>query len=149
MRELTSSRSVIAVLIGLYVCASLAAVPVPRFLASAFDLSPAGVTETGCACGEASACSTSGSCCCAAKALAHPAEPMATGDESPVGPEVLTFGCTPPLKWFLAAVPVVAGSDAIKRVLADNDGDRLLVHAEPVLGSRSLDVTSPPPKRSV
>lgn len=149
MRELTGSRSVIAVLIGLYVCASLAAVPVPRFLASAFELSTAGTTESGCACGEASACSTSGSCCCAAKALTNPTTPIANDHESQDGPDVLTFGCTPPLKWFLAAVPVVAGTDAIKRVLIDFDGDRLIASAEPTLGSRSLDVTSPPPKRSV
>ncbi|MCA9273026.1 MAG: hypothetical protein KDA31_08280 [Phycisphaerales bacterium] len=149
MRELTGSRSVIAILIGLYVCASLAAVPVPRFLASAFDLSTAGATESVCTCGAASACSTSGSCCCAAKALANPAAPIASDTESRTGPEVMTFGCTPPLKWFLAAVPVTSNHSAVSRVLADHDGERLIAYEEPTLGSRSLDVTSPPPKRSV
>ena len=149
MREVTGSRSVIWVLIGLYVCASLAAVPVPRFVTSAFDLSDAGATEVACACGSASACATSGSCCCAAKALAEASHHAASENDTDTGPDVMTFGCTPPLKWFLAAVPVTSTSDAVIRVLGDLDGDRLVARDEPTMGSRWLDVSSPPPKRSV
>lgn len=148
MRELTGSKSVIAVLIGMYLCASLVAVPVPRFLADAFAFAEAGSAETACACGEASACSTSGSCCCAAKAHSIPTTLVSTDDERD-GAELLTFGCTPPLKWFLAAVPVLAGSDAVKLALNRVEGERLAIPAEAALVSRWLDVQSPPPKRSV
>lgn len=147
MRELTGSKSVIAVLIGMYLCASLAAVPVPRFLADAFAFAESGSAETACACGEASACSTSGSCCCAAKAHSIPTNLVSTDDERD-GAELLTFGCTPPLKWFLAAVPVLAGSDAVKLALSHVEGERLAIPAEAALVSRWLDVQSPPPKRS-
>lgn len=142
MRQLVESRSVIVVLIGLYLCASLAAIPVPRYVADAFRPVETGVA---CKCGEASACALSDSCCCAAKA--HAASAEASADDE--GPSVLTFGCTPQLKWFLAAIPVFAGNSTASFMLDDNRGERLLACDTDVVSSRWLDVQSPPPKRTI
>jgi len=143
MRQLAQSSSVICVLIGLYVCASLAAIPVPRFVAGAFESSEPGVV---CKCGEASACAMSDSCCCAAKAHAEHNQAKA-GEED--GPLLLTFGCMPELKWFLAAVPVFDGAAVVIGIADANAFGDLAFCDVARADSRWLDVQSPPPKQSV
>lgn len=140
MRQLAQSRSIICVLIGLYLCASLAAIPVPRFVGGALQ---SDAPSTACQCGENSSCALSDSCCCAAKAMAKVA-PAGDRDE----PMMLTFGCTPPLKWFLAAVPVFTGSDSVVGIVEASLGEREPVCDLRAVDSRMLEVESPPPKRS-
>ncbi len=142
MRQIARSSSIIGVLIGLYVCASLAAIPVPRFVASAFVPSEPGVV---CKCGEASACAMSDECCCAAKAHAEHNQAQANDDE----PMLLTFGCTPDLKWFLAAVPVFDGAAVVIGIAEGSPFGRLGLDDAARADSRGLDVQSPPPKRLV
>ena len=143
MRQLAQSSSVICVLIGLYVCASLAAIPVPRFVAGAFEPSEPGVV---CKCGEASACAMSDSCCCAVKAHAEHGEAQSNEDD---GPMLLTFGCTPDLKWFLAAVPVFDGAAAVIGMTEEISLGDLAFCDSARVDSRWLDVQSPPPKQTV
>lgn len=131
MGRLATSRLVVWALIGLYVCASLAAVPVPRL---------AGVGEdrpSGCACSDGSGCCEGGSCCCG---LVH--DEPASEDE---GPALLVLGCEAKVKWYLATVPVFAGEAGVVGVM--EFGPSLVpVVRESVLISRVLDVPSPPPR---
>ena len=143
MRQLAQSSSVICVLIGLYVCASLAAIPVPRFVAGAFESREPGVV---CKCGEASACAMSDSCCCAAMAHAEQGDAQQNEDD---GPMLLTFGCTPDLKWFLAAVPVFDGAAVVIGMAEEDTFGDLAFFDSALADSRWLDVQSPPPKPTV
>ncbi len=150
MRELVESRSVVGVLIALYVCASLAAIPVPRPIAS--FMSDIGISlastpdETGCSCGTASTCSTSGSCCCAPKALTND-EPVTIAEGEGQGFELMAISCTPELKWFLAAVPPVftAGKSGMINLDALR-GEELVAYVDEMHSLNKLDIASPPPR---
>lgn len=149
MRRMVQSRGVIATLIGLYLCASLAAVPMPRPVASFLSNIGFSVADTAgdgaCSCGEASSCSTSGSCCCAAKAATE--EDDVSLDDSDTGFALMTISCTPELKWLIAAVPPVfdAGERRLLN-LAELKGERLVALGVEVESLTKLDVPAPPPR---
>jgi hypothetical protein len=149
MRRLVQSKSVMVTLIALYMCASLAAIPMPRPVASFManiGLSVADSASDGaCSCGEASACSTSGSCCCAAKAATKDDSDELAGVD--MGFELMSISCTPELKWLLAAVPPVFESgDGRLLNLAELKGERLVAFGVDVVSIHNLDVLSPPPR---
>lgn len=156
MRQLVQSRSVVAILIALYVCASLAAIPVPRPVSS--FMSDLGISlvstpdESGCSCGTASACSTSGACCCAAKALVNSQDPqpvtIAEGEGQGFG--LMSISCMPELKWFLAAVPPVFTAGKSGLLNFDSlKGERLVASVDAVDSLNMLDTASPPPRQSI
>lgn len=133
MRDLVQSRSVVAVLVGLYVLSLLGAIPVPTISLS--DSSSAGAAHASyCSC---VSCSPD-SCCCA----------MMQGDSDDEG-GVAMFGyrCQPTLTWFLAVMPpVVPHVEALAAVEPWR-----LATSEPAHASaddRSIGVPTPPPKRA-
>lgn len=150
MRQLVESRSVVGVLIALYVCASLAAIPVPRPVAS--FMADMGISlasapdESGCSCGTASTCSTGDSCCCAPKALTSD-EPVTMAEGEGQGFELMAISCTPELKWFLAAVPPVFSADKSGMINLDTlRGEELVAYVDEMHSLNKLDIASPPPR---
>ncbi|PHQ78340.1 MAG: hypothetical protein COB69_10215 [Phycisphaera sp.] len=146
MRRLVQSKSVIFTLVALYVCASLAAIPVPRLVAELMadaGLSIADDEGAACSCSAATGCATSGSCCCALPVDEDDA--VAVGDDT--GFALMSISCMPELKWFLAAVPpVFTAGDGRLLNLAELKGERLVAFELDVASIHNLDVLAPPPR---
>lgn len=153
MRGLVQSRGVIGVLIALYLCAGLAAIPVPTVvvrLASDIGLDLTKEADAnGCACGTASACSTSGSCCCAAK-VPEPIELAQEDDDDDArGFELLGMSCQPELSWLLAAAfPVLTADRAGVIPFAALPGERLDTPYFGIDPLAELEIEPAPPKLS-
>ncbi|MEM7622509.1 MAG: hypothetical protein AAF235_04835 [Planctomycetota bacterium] len=135
MRELVESRSVVAVLLGLYMLATLGAIPVPAFVLSRAASDDAGSCVSVCKC---VGCSPE-SCCCAML------EPQT--DDEDGGVAVFGYSCQPTVTWFLAILPpAVEGA-----VLAGIDTGVMTERAPPMLTpkiDRAIGVPTPPPRRS-
>lgn len=135
MRELVQSRWIVGLLVGFYILASQAALPVPTLVFS--RLAPSGSAAacvTACSC---AACSP-GKCCCAMVA------PDADEDAGAVS--MFAFSCQPDLQWFLAGLPpMLFGA----RVLAVGAA---IPSVEPALAALlapsdiAIGVPTPPPK---
>lgn len=137
MRRLGTSNLVAWALIGLYVCASLAAIPVPRlaWLGGNSDDLPAA-----CSCSAGSGCCEGGSCCCG---VVH--DRPAPADERPA---LLVLGCEAKVKWYLASVPAFAGECGVVGVMEHGATPARMVGGL-VPGSRVIEVPSPPPRALV
>ncbi len=136
MRELVESRSVVAVLLGLYLLATLGAIPVPALTLSRLAPSGDGSCVSVCKC---VGCSPE-TCCCAM--LAPQPEEDDTG-----GVAIFGYSCQPTVTWFLAILPPAVEGAAMSGVASPPLAER----APPaeVRGAWSdLGVPTPPPKRS-
>ena len=134
MRRLAASNPVVWAMIGLYVCASLAAIPVPRLAWIGGD---AGERLAACSCSDGSGCCEGGACCCG---VVHDEPAPADG-----GPALLVLGCEAKVKWYLASVPVFTGEAGVVGVM-EFGAERVRLAGEASPGSRVIEVPSPPPR---
>ncbi|MEL6499452.1 MAG: hypothetical protein AAFZ67_00225 [Planctomycetota bacterium] len=135
-RELVESRSVIAVVVGLYVLATLGAIPVPAFVLTRAAADDACVSVCKCV-----GCSPS-TCCCAML------EPMSDDENNEDnGLAVFGYSCQPTVTWFIAVLPPAVEGAALSSV----DVLPLVERVPPavVRGAESdMGVPTPPPRRS-
>ncbi|MEL6797500.1 MAG: hypothetical protein AAFO89_11850 [Planctomycetota bacterium] len=138
MRELVESRSVVAVIVGLYVLATIGAIPVPAFVLTRAASDDACVSVCKC-----TSCSPS-SCCCAML------EPVSDGDKDG-GPNhalaMFGYSCQPTVTWFIAILPPAVEGAALSGV----DSLPFVERAPPAVvhGAESdMGVPTPPPRRS-
>ena len=136
MRELVESRSVIAVVVGLYVLATLGAIPVPAFVlthAAADEACVSVCTCTGC---------SPATCCCAML------EPVSDDeDDEDGGLAMFGYSCQPTVTWFIAILPPAVEGAALSGV----DALPLVERAPPAVVRRAesdMGVPTPPPRRS-
>ncbi|MEL7484020.1 MAG: hypothetical protein AAFN41_06660 [Planctomycetota bacterium] len=137
MRELVESRSVVAVLLGLYLLATLGAIPVPAFVLSRMGPADAASCVSVCKC---VSCSPE-TCCCAML------EPQPAEDEDEGGVAMFGYSCQPTVTWFIAILPPAIEGAALSGV----DALPLIERAVPAIvrGAESdLGVPTPPPRRS-
>jgi len=134
MRRLAASNPVVWALIGLHVCASLAAIPVPRlaWLGGEADARPAA-----CSCSDGSGCCEGGACCCG---VVH--DEPAPADE---GPALLVLGCEAKVKWYLASAPVLTGETGVVGFM-EFGVEPVRDAGEALPSSRVIEVPSPPPR---
>lgn len=134
MRDLVESRSVVAVLVGLYVLATLGAIPVPAVVLTQMGSGGDSCVSV-CAC---TSCSPS-SCCCAML------EPVPEDDKG--GVAMFGYSCQPTVTWFLAILPPAVEGAALSGVAAQPFGERAPPALVRVVDSE-IGVPTPPPKRS-
>lgn len=133
MRELVESRSFVAVLLGLYVLATLGAIPVPAFVLSRAPTIDE-IHASYCSC---VSCSPT-NCCCA---MLAPSEGAPEGTIAMLG-----YSCQPTVTWFLAILPPAAEGAALSGV----DAGPMIEQRWPMLAgaaTRAIGVPTPPPKR--
>lgn len=135
MRELVQSRWIVGLLVGFYILASQAALPVPTLVFSKLaPLAGDGACVAACSC---VSCSPE-TCCCALAA------PDSDSDEGAVS--AFAFSCQPDLQWYLAGLPPMMFGARVQAV------DAALPRAEPALASLlapsdvAIGVPTPPPK---
>ena len=132
LRELVQSRSVMVVLVGLYVLSTLGAIPVPSVaLSRAVPVDGASCVSV-CKC---VSCSPE-SCCCAM---------LAPADDEDEGIRMLGFSCQPTVTWFLAVLPpAVSLAEIVTKAetpIAER-GSPMLADAR----ERAVGVPTPPPR---
>lgn len=138
MRELVQSKWIVGLLVGFYVLASQAALPVPTLVFTAVGSSSSGDAACVSVC-KCVGCSPE-TCCCAMVPMG------AERDDDSGLVKMLAFSCQPDLQWFLAGLPPLMLD---VRVPAAGDADRCVETALSDLlmrSDRAVGVPTPPPK---
>lgn len=137
MRELVQSRWIVGLLIGFFVLAGQAAIPVPTVVLSQIgsgDVDASSCLPTVCRC---TGCSPT-NCCCA---MTAPRD----DDDDGRGLSMLGYNCQPDVEWFVAVLPPVITSGTVGLALVPDAASGSGADA-PVRGGVELGVPTPPPR---